>query len=62
MLHYLADPDLALLDGVYYRTHNRADAMFYGVLIAYAYVFHREGFEAAVARARCWRRSSAASR
>jgi len=51
MLHYLADPDLALLDGVYYRTHNRADAMFYGVLIAYAYVFHREGFEAAVARA-----------
>ncbi len=49
-LHYLADPNLALLDGVYYRTHNRADELFYGVLVAYYYVFHHDAFKARVER------------
>ena len=50
-LQYLADPQLELLEGFYYYTHNRLDELMVGVLIAYFYVRHRERLRTFVERA-----------
>lgn len=41
-LQYLRDPALEILDGFYYYSHNRFDAIFLGVCLAYLYVHHPE--------------------
>jgi peptidoglycan/LPS O-acetylase OafA/YrhL len=47
---YLKNPELRLIDGFYYYSHNRFDEIFVGVLIAYFYVHHRDALAAAVRR------------
>ena len=43
---YILNPDLNILDGFYYLSHNRFDEIFVGVLIAYFYVMHFEQLKA----------------
>lgn len=52
MLQFAANPSIALLDGFYYRSHNRFDEIFVGVVIAYLHVVHGEELEAAARRLR----------
>lgn len=44
VVQYLLDPSIVLLDGFYYRSHNRFDEPMIGVLIAYLYVYHHDSF------------------
>lgn len=53
-IQYSLEPNVSLLDGMYYRTHNRADEIFYGVLVAYFFVFHHDAFKARVERLGNW--------
>jgi peptidoglycan/LPS O-acetylase OafA/YrhL len=50
-LQYVAEPGLELMQGFYYYTHNRVDAMFVGVALAYAHVLHGDALRRAAARA-----------
>ena len=51
-VQYANDPDLRLLDGFYYFSHNRFDEIFVGVILAYLYVCHADGLRDLVHRAR----------
>jgi len=53
-LAWRRDPDLNVLDGLYYYTHNRVDGILIGVIIAYLFVLHRDALQRAVARAGAW--------
>ncbi|HMJ12121.1 MAG TPA: acyltransferase, partial [Polyangiaceae bacterium] len=44
-LQYKLNPSIVLLEGFYYRSHNRFDEIWYGVLVAYYYVHHHDAFE-----------------
>ena len=44
VIGYVQQPDLVLLEGFYYRSHNRFDEPMVGVLIAYFHVFHHDAF------------------
>jgi len=42
-IQYARAPDIVLMQGFYYQTHNRIDEIFVGVLIAYGYVVWNDG-------------------
>ena len=50
-VQYAMNPDLDVLDGFYYYSHNRFDEIFVGVLIAYIYVNHLDGLRSFCERA-----------
>jgi peptidoglycan/LPS O-acetylase OafA/YrhL len=52
MAQFAANPALVLLDGFYYRSHNRFDEIFVGVVIAYLHVVHGGALEATARRLR----------
>lgn len=52
MLQFRADPAIELLGGFYYRSHNRFDEIFVGVVIAYLHVVHGSALAVAVDRLR----------
>lgn len=54
LVQYLLNPDIVLLEGFYYRSHNRFDEVIYGVLVAYYYVHHHDAFERLVKRLGSW--------
>ena len=47
---YMQNPDVVLLEGFYYRSHNRFDEPMVGVFVAYLHVYHYERFKAVVER------------
>jgi peptidoglycan/LPS O-acetylase OafA/YrhL len=47
---WLYDRGLALPSELQFQTHTRADALMFGVLLSYAYHFHRAGLQAVVSR------------
>jgi peptidoglycan/LPS O-acetylase OafA/YrhL len=51
-VQFARDPDLRLLHGFYYFSHNRFDEIFIGVILAYMYVCHFDGFRTLVRRTR----------
>jgi peptidoglycan/LPS O-acetylase OafA/YrhL len=51
---YELRPNLLLLEGFYYYTHNRFDELLVGTLVAYAYVMHRERLALEVRAAGAW--------
>jgi peptidoglycan/LPS O-acetylase OafA/YrhL len=51
---YAADPNIVLLDGFYYYSHNRIDEILVGVAIAYFYVVHRQQMQRVCERAGGW--------
>jgi len=51
-VQYARDPDLHLLTGFYYFSHNRFDEIFVGVILAYVYVRYFEGLRTLVRRTR----------
>jgi peptidoglycan/LPS O-acetylase OafA/YrhL len=55
-VQYALDPSIRLLNGFYYRTHNRIDEILVGVVIAYFFVHHKDALHALVDRigAGCW--------
>ncbi len=53
-IEYARTPDIVLLDGFYYRSHNRIDEVWYGVLVAYYYVYHYDAFARLARRLGSW--------
>ncbi|HOC61377.1 MAG: acyltransferase [Syntrophaceae bacterium] len=55
-VQYALDPSIRLLDGFYYRTHNRIDEIMVGVVIAYFFVHHKNSLQTVVERLGdgCW--------
>jgi len=44
-IQFALDPDIVLMQGFYYHTHNRIDEIFVGVLIAYGFVVWHAGLK-----------------
>jgi peptidoglycan/LPS O-acetylase OafA/YrhL len=51
---FARDPELKVLDGFYYHSHNRFDEIFVGVVIAYLSVVYGKWLRNAVCRAGTW--------
>jgi peptidoglycan/LPS O-acetylase OafA/YrhL len=51
---YASDPNIILLDGFYYYSHNRIDEILVGVAIAYFYVVHRQSMQRICERLGSW--------
>ncbi len=54
MIQFALDPGIIMTEGFYFRTHNRIDEILIGVLIAYFFVHHEEGFRALTVRLGGW--------
>lgn|GEM_PF-859222 len=48
---FARDPELRVLDGLYYYSHNRFDELMVGVVVAYLFAVHRDALERWVGRA-----------
>lgn len=55
-VQFALNPKIVLLEGFYYRSHNRFDEVLIGVVIAYFYVYHFDRFQSLCQRAgnRIW--------
>jgi peptidoglycan/LPS O-acetylase OafA/YrhL len=53
-VQYILNPDIILLDGFYYYSHNRFDQLFVGVAIAYFYVIYKNGLQRLCEKAGSW--------
>ncbi len=53
-LAFIRDPELKILDGLYYHSHNRFDEIFVGVVIAYCSVVYADRLRSSVQRAGHW--------
>lgn len=53
-VQYILDPDIILLDGFYYYSHNRFDEIFVGVAIAYFYVIYKDELQRLCEKAGNW--------
>ncbi len=53
---YFLDPSIYIMNGFYYRTHNRIDEVMVGVVIAYFFVHHYDALRKLVERlgSLCW--------